>query len=264
MIPHIKTSNYLVFTWIDGTPKQVGKEHKNFESIVHLIQSIQTYDELMQAQQTLEELLTPVKVLQKIASQDGSELLLSDSFELSCLIDGEAVDVPLDLGEYILQLHAEKGNLSPLLNFLRKMSKNPDKDIAYQIWGFISICGLCLTPEGNFLAYKNVNNDYTSVWDNRTDNTPGKVLSMPRSAVQKNRDTTCSSGLHFAAWGYLKSYAPGRKTVLVSISPEHVVSIPTDYDNQKGRACSYKIVREVKQPEELRKHTVFTEKGTDY
>jgi hypothetical protein len=72
---------------------------------------------------------------------------------------------------------------------------------------------------------------------------------------------TCASGLHFAAWGYLQHYAPGRKTVLLSISPEDVVSIPTDYNNMKGRACRYKVLREVDQPEELKDLHLYYERN---
>lgn len=264
MIPYIETGSSMIFTWRDGTPRQVGKDHRNFEKISSLVKSVKSHEDLMYAEQELEELLTPAKVLKRIANTEGSELLLSDTYELSFLVDGKEVDIPLDLGEYILRLHGEGGNLEPMLHFLRKLSDNPDKRIADQIWGFIASCGLCLTPEGNFLAYKNVNKDFTSVWDSKTDNTPGTVLSMERRNVECNPDRTCSSGLHFAAWGYLAHYAPGRKTVLVSVSPADVVSIPTDYNNQKGRAYRYRIVREVAQPEELKNIVLFAEDGTDY
>jgi hypothetical protein len=37
----------------------------------------------------------------------------------------------------------------------------------------------------------------------------------------------------------------GARTVIVKINPADVVSIPTDYDNSKGRACRYEVIGEV-------------------
>jgi hypothetical protein len=42
----------------------------------------------------------------------------------------------------------------------------------------------------------------------------------------------------------LKSFG-GERTVIVKINPRDVVSIPTDYDNSKGRACRYEVIGEV-------------------
>lgn len=265
MIPYIATDNFLVFTWADGTPRQVLANHRNFNKIVELIKSTDKMteaDDFDALLMTLEELLTPRVMLNRIASDGSTELSINpDTEELTCTVDGNPVKIPTALADYILSLYAEKGNLSPLIKFLTKMSRNPDKDIASQIWGFISSCGLCLTEDGNFLSYKNVNANFTSIYDGRTDNTPGTTLKMDRSQVEKNPDRTCSYGLHFAAWGYLNHYSSGSgtKTVLVSTSPEHVVSIPSDYNDQKGRACEYTIVREVARPEELKSIVIFDE-----
>ena len=89
------------------------------------------------------------------------------------------------------------------------------------------------------------------------DNSPGKVVEMPRFAVEKNPNRTCAPGLHFAAWGYLQHYGYGHKTVIVKINPADVVSIPSDYNNMKGRAYKYLILKEVEQPEELKYRPVF-------
>lgn len=260
MIPCIETGTTLVFTWVDGTPKQVSTSHKNFKEISALVKGATTFEEYVANVPLIEELLTPIIQLERIASLDDSELFIDDNYHLSFKVDGNTVSVPRAVATSIVSIQKAGGNLEPMVRFLRKLVDNPNKNIADQLWGFIQSCGLCLTLEGNFLAYKNVNNDFTSVWDGETDNSPGTTLEMPRKGVEHNPDKTCSRGLHFAAWGYLASYAPGRKTVLVSVSPEDVVSVPTDYNNQKGRACKYKVVREVAQPEELKGTALFTEK----
>jgi hypothetical protein len=76
------------------------------------------------------------------------------------------------------------------------------------------------------------------------DNSVGKIVEMERNEVDDNKDNTCSSGLHFCSESYLKSFG-GSRTVIVKINPRDVVSIPTEYDNAKGRACRYEVVGEV-------------------
>jgi hypothetical protein len=257
MIPFIETPSFMVYTALDGTPRQVNNTHRNFNAILAMVKSVETYEQLLAAELPLEELLAPINVLKRIASIAGSELCIDDYYKITLKVDNKAVVIPSALSSYISTLYQEGGNLKPLICFLKKMSKNPDQDIAQQIWGFISVSGLCLTPDGNFLAYKNVREDFKSIHDGRTDNSPGTVVSMPRNNVEKNPNHTCATGLHFAAWGYLRHYSLGGKTVLVSTSPEDVVSIPTDYNNQKGRACKYQIIREVSQPEELKDKVIF-------
>ena len=37
----------------------------------------------------------------------------------------------------------------------------------------------------------------------------------------------------------------GERIVIVKINPRDVVSIPTDYNDSKGRACRYEVVDEI-------------------
>ncbi len=76
------------------------------------------------------------------------------------------------------------------------------------------------------------------------DNSIGATPTMPRNMVNDNRDQVCSSGLHFCGREYLTAFN-GARTVVVKINPKNVVSIPTDYNNAKGRACTYEIVQEI-------------------
>jgi hypothetical protein len=76
------------------------------------------------------------------------------------------------------------------------------------------------------------------------DNSIGMIVEMERNEVDDNRDNTCSSGLHFCSESYLKSFG-GARTVIVKINPRDVVSIPSDYNDAKGRACRYEVIGEV-------------------
>jgi hypothetical protein len=81
-------------------------------------------------------------------------------------------------------------------------------------------------------------------------NAPGCILEMERNQVDDNKDQTCSTGLHFCGMSYLSCFG-GERTVIVKINPRDVVSIPSDYNEAKGRACRYEVVGELGvEPEE--------------
>lgn len=258
MIPHLKTSSTLTLTLSTGTPVTVTTTHRNFQEILEIVQNSQPSQE---TDDYIKDLMKPVNSLRKAIQLDEATFEITEYGELICKIEGFPYQLDSSLASHIVTLYKQNGDIDPLLKFVLKLSRNPRKEVAQELWKFISVCGLTLTEEGNFLAYKNVNTDFTSAYDNKTDNSPGRVLSMPRQTVEYDPNKTCSSGLHFAAWGYLSHYASGRKTVLLSISPEDVVSIPTDYNNMKGRACRYKVLREVDQPEELKDLILYREKS---
>jgi hypothetical protein len=79
------------------------------------------------------------------------------------------------------------------------------------------------------------------------DNSVGMIVEMERNEVDDNKDQTCSTGLHFCSQDYLPHFGSGSdsRVVIVKINPSDVVSIPSDYNNAKGRACRYVVVGEI-------------------
>jgi hypothetical protein len=73
----------------------------------------------------------------------------------------------------------------------------------------------------------------------------GTTPEMPRNEVNDDKDQTCSDGLHFCSQGYLGFYGAGGRTMILKVNPRDVVSIPSDYDNAKGRACKYEVIGEL-------------------
>ena len=254
MYPHIKTAESLTII-INDKPFAVTSSHSNYKDILNIARGVSqaSEDELM-------ELIKPVVKLQRVIGSDTNGFFLKGS-QVTCKIDGEDFPLPATLANEVLEVFNDKGNLAPLMNFVKRLSRNPRKEVVDELWGFISSCGLAITEGGRFLAYKNVREDFKDAYTGTMDNSPGSYLSMPRWKVEHDPNRTCAAGLHFAAWGYLAHYASGRKTVILSIDPADVVSIPTDYNNMKGRACAYTVLREVEQPEELKYHTVFNDDG---
>ena len=134
--------------------------------------------------------------------------------------------------------------IEPMINFMENLMENPSYRSVNELYGFLEKNNLPITPEGHFLAYKKVRDDFKDCHTGTMDNSVGQIVSMERNAVDDNANNTCSSGLHFCSQSYLNSFS-GARTVIVKINPRDVVSIPTDYDNSKGRACRYEVIGEL-------------------
>lgn len=135
-------------------------------------------------------------------------------------------------------------DIKPISLFLENLMLNPSKRAVDELFGFMEACSLPITEDGCFLAYKRVRGDYKDVYSGTMDNSVGKVLSMPRNAVDEDKDRTCSAGLHFCSYDYLKHFS-GERIVVLKINPRDVVAIPSDYNNAKGRTCRYEVIDEL-------------------
>lgn len=130
----------------------------------------------------------------------------------------------------------------PLLNFFRKLMKNPDKNVVSQLYGFMMHNDIEITESGNFIAWKRVTSDYKDIYTKSIDNSPGTTVTMKRKDVVKDPKITCAPGLHLCAKPYLKHYAGGTGVIVsCECSPTHVVAVPVDYDNAKMRVCQYVV-----------------------
>lgn len=154
------------------------------------------------------------------------------------------------LPKHILRLLRDGHDVQPLLAFMDKLMTNPTESARNELFDWLDSGNNPITPEGNFLAFKKVRSDYRDFYKGEFDNSPGKVVEMDRSKVDPNRHNHCSVGLHFCSYGYLSSYHGGQgRTVIVEINPADVVSIPTDYQFQKGRTFRYKVLSEITEKE---------------
>lgn len=145
-------------------------------------------------------------------------------------------------------LHAGK-KYDYMLNFLSRVRSNPSQKAVEELYLFLEKAQIPITPDGHFLAYRKVDNDYLSYHANpdgtKNSNKVGDAPEMPRADVDDNRNNTCSRGLHFCSFSYLSSYHGGSgRVMIVRIDPADVISIPSDYSNSKGRCCKYTVVAE--------------------
>lgn len=133
--------------------------------------------------------------------------------------------------------------VDPMIKFMENLLENPSKRSVDELFGFLQNNDLPITEDGHFIAYKKVRENYLDVHSGTLDNSVGSTVEMPRNLVDDDRNRTCSAGLHFCSIGYLKSFS-GERLVILKINPRDVVSIPSDYNNSKGRACRYEVIGE--------------------
>mgnify|MGYP003345596831 CR=1 FL=1 len=148
------------------------------------------------------------------------------------------------LASKFIQMYQEGFPVEPMVNFMDNLYQNPSKRAVDELYGFLEKGNLPITPDGHFLAYKKVRDNFLDVHSGTMDNSVGKIVEMERNKVDDDKNNTCSTGLHFCSESYLRSFG-GERTVIVKINPADVVSIPTDYNDAKGRACRYEVVGEL-------------------
>jgi hypothetical protein len=150
------------------------------------------------------------------------------------------------LADRMIEMYQEGFPIEPMVRFMERLMSNPSKRSVDQVYKFLEKNRLPITPDGFFLAYKRVNNDYTDCYTGKISNKVGQVVSMDRNKVDDNPESHCSTGLHFCSESYLGSFGcSSQPTMILKIDPSDVVSIPTDYNGAKGRCCKYIVVAQV-------------------
>ena len=161
-------------------------------------------------------------------------------------VQGETL--PNGLSKRLVQF-AENGlDVQPLMAFWTNLKMNPSPDSIIDLYAFLEHNDIPLTVDGCFIAYKRVKDNFFDCHSETFDNTPGKVVKMDREGVDPNRNVTCSSGLHVAAYNYAHTFYSNGKLLEVKVNPKDVVAVPTDYHNEKMRVCEYIVVRECEGP----------------
>lgn len=226
-IAYTITDNAIVFM-LDGRTYTIKRGDSRFEEVRQAIR--------MGKVDTIPTLLD---LKGKLVSESNGGIYL-----LNGILRCDNYIIPPLLATRITQMFKEGFSTEPLIKFLSNLMENPSKIAQNELYGFIEACQLPITADGHFLAYKMVRNNFKDIYSGSMDNSVGQVLTMPRDSVDDNRNHTCSRGLHFCSEGYLGHYGTCNvdQVVIVKINPRDVVSIPSDYNNAKGRACRYEVV----------------------
>jgi hypothetical protein len=161
------------------------------------------------------------------------------------------------LSTKIIEMLQQGLPIDPLVNFMHNLMSNPSSRAVNELYGFLEKGAMPITPDGHFLAYKKVRADYKDCHSGKMDNSVGKTVEMERNAVDDDKDRTCSAGLHFCSRSYLDNFG-GDRIMILKINPRDVVSIPSDYNDSKGRACRYEVIGELEGETKTAPEKAFT------
>lgn len=227
----IMTTDGISFS-IDYIPYECRTDHVNYQTILEAIRN-RNYG-------AIADLVNPARAVAQFVSPTTD--VTFDANNETLFYKGNVIRS--ELVTRILVMIREGFDATPLVRFLENLYQNPSCTAVNELYGFLVAAKLPITDDGHFLAYKRVNGDYTSCHDGKTDNSIGAELKMERNLVDDNRNRTCSTGFHFCSFDYLSNFG-GSRTVVLKVNPADVVSIPSDYNDTKGRACRYVVVGEV-------------------
>jgi hypothetical protein len=236
MLPFIITNQGITIVFSTGRPVSISAEDPSYAQIRDLLKAGAGETEILEvldaAKQELQESIETIG--------DSGVAIRSDGL---VTLEGQVIDNSLT--RRMLTMREEGFDLKPMAAFLVNLQKNPSYRARKELYTFLEVGQLPLTPDGCFLAYKVVRPDYKDYHTGTFDNSVGQVLSMPREEVDDDCNHTCSAGLHFCSLDYLQHFGGTNGHVMIlKINPADVVSIPADYNNTKGRCCRYEVVGE--------------------
>lgn len=216
---------------VDGQDYNIRQEHPNFRLVAVAL--------LSGEHDKVREFLTIESAVQSYLETTGVEVKGDKVFwngrEINSLLATRIVDA---MNEGV--------DPQPFIKFLNNLMQNPSKTAQDGLFNFVEKCGLTITPDGCFLGYKKVRDNYMDVHSGRYSNKIGSVISMLRENVVEDPNVACASGLHIGTFEYANEhFNPGQGHIMiVSVNPINVVSVPHDYGYQKMRACEYTVVGE--------------------
>jgi len=228
--PYVLTTDAVTVV-VDGKAHVVYKSNQYYSALIAAIKSCDKTT-----------ILNSISLAEQINKFGKGKVYVKDG-----LVYFNTKPVNSAVSDHIIRMVKEGFNVEPMLLFLRNLMNNPSDTSREELYLFMQKGKMPITSDGHFLAYKRVRNNYTDIHSGIFDNTPGKVVEMPRDQVDTNRNNTCSKGLHFCSEGYLPHFGSGsgNRVVMVKVNPADVVSIPSDYDNTKGRTWRYEVLRDV-------------------
>lgn len=132
--------------------------------------------------------------------------------------------------------------------FLDRVMRNPTREAADMLLTWVERAKLPILPDGRFLAYRYVRMDYMDGYTRTMDNSPGRIIAMPREACDTDYNNTCSRGLHFCNHTYLSGMG-GYRCLIMAECPSDVVSFPQDGGGSKGRTEKHEALFEISMEE---------------
>ena len=228
MIPYILTDNSLTVV-LDGKAHTMNSDHPAWMAAKAALkdEDYETLKKQFDVEQAVENYFD---VEADVEVKDGAVFYKEEAIHNYCV-------------DKILSFMRNALPHKPLVKFLGKLMDNPSSRSVEELYSFLEHKNMPLTPDGNFLAYKGVTDDFKDFHTRKFDNSVGRTLEMRRNAVCDNANNGCDAGFHAGSYDYAKGYASGGgHLMVVEINPADVVSVPYDCDCQKLRTSKYKVV----------------------
>jgi len=227
---YLITGDLNVTLILEGQTHSIGQSHPNHQAILDAIRD-----------KTWDVLPTLVDIPQAMSTYTDGNVTVNQYGEVS--FDGEPVHGTV--ATRITQFFNQGLPFQPLVRFLERLMSNPSRRSVEELYGFLENEGMALMEDGRFVGYKGISGDFTDRYTGTVDNSPGKVISMPRNQVDDDARQSCSYGYHVGSQSYASSWATsGGRVVLVAVDPADCVSVPYA-SAQKLRVCKYEVLREV-------------------
>lgn len=244
MYPFIIKSNSLSIFPAGQAPILIDSEHVNYQAVVDALRS-RDFDLALE--------LASVKTYFNAVS--GGDVSVD---ERGVFYKGN--ELTSYLANRLHQFFKDGLPVEHYCKFLSNLMGNPSMVSRNELFLFLEAADLPVTEDGCFLAYKAVRPDFRDIHSGSFDNSPGTIHSMPRADVNDDRNVTCSYGFHASAYEYAKGFmVDGGKMVAVKINPADVVSVPSDYNNQKLRTCAYTVMFEIPEAADIFKGRAYYE-----
>lgn len=248
LLPYNLSDQSLTF-FARKRPWTVPKDNANFDYIAALLQSkAASVEEFGSEDAFVDELvrLADPKVALVAASQGKLEWQGDSLVWNGQPLHGFWVDK-------ILKFRKEGLNYEPIFLALQDLMTNPEPRAIERLPLFLEKGGLGLLPDGRFVAFKGVQQDYLSIHTGprgKIDWSVGKVAKEPREEVNPDPDATCVRGLHVGTFDYIKNgygWGNNRRLVLTAVWPHDVVAVPEEYGWGKIRVCEAEVIDDVDQ-----------------
>lgn len=223
-VGHVISQNSVVIVLSNDNPITVPKENKRYDVVVNALTESR-WDDAVEA----------ANIALGLERRSGGRYQIVDG-----VVHVGDSPMPDGLSKMVIRLAEEGEETAPLEKFWINLKQNPSADSRKDLFDFLMVNDMPITPDGYLVAYKYVTKEYKDCWSGKYDNTPGNRIHMKRSEVDPDRNNTCSRGLHVAAFGYVEN--AGGKIVMCEVHPKDVVTVPPDYDQQKMRICDYRVV----------------------
>lgn len=240
-VSYIITNSGTITLNIDSSIYTIDTSHINYKKIIDILRS--TNYNLMGEQ---------LKILVDVSTALTKYTHNSDTISTQDVVisNGEIKYKGSVLHNVLVEriLECQENNLpfKPILNFLTKLMSNPSFRAVEELYTFLEHKNIPITPDGCFLGYKKVREDYLDYFTATIDNSVGKLISMERNGVNDDCDIGCSKGYHVGSLQYANcDFHPGEgHLMIVKVNPADVVSVPKDCSCQKVRVCKYQVFGE--------------------